>query len=116
MKRLILVALIVIAMGGMAWAESKIQTTDKLHYNAVIFTGQISLRGCFILTNGTDDVTLTIYDATNTSGRIIRQITIAGSDYYGGFALPYSILMQRGIYATVSGTGASYWIDYQGLY
>ena len=102
---------------GIALAESPVKSTGRMLYSALIFSGRIYIRGCVIETDGSNDAVVTVYDSTNGTGKIFKKITVPGSDFYGGFVLPYPALMENGIYVTITGSGTgAYWVDYQGLY
>jgi hypothetical protein len=87
-------------------------TTDRLTLSSLIQPGGGLLFGCLIETDGTNAATLTIYDNIAGSGKIMRKIIVPGADYYGGFELAGGLKSDNGIYATISGTGAAYWITY----
>ena len=111
MKRIIVALGISLLFIGMALAQSR-TTTDRLGTSREIFRGSGFLYGCLVETDGTNNATLTIYDNTTNTGKIMRKIIVPGANYYGGFELPVGLKCSNGIYATISGTGAHYWITY----
>lgn len=78
----------------------------------LILTGRGLLASILLLTDGSNDATLTVYDNTAASGKIVRKFKVLASEEFGGTILPYPIYMENGIYVAVSGTGATYIIDY----
>ena len=83
------------------------QTVDKL-----IYTGSCYITGILIITNGTDDAKVILYDNTSASGDVRWEQTVIGGDNYGGRSWTYPKKFYNGIYVDVSGTGASYIIEY----
>lgn len=69
-----------------------------------------------IMTDGTNDAKVILYDVS-AAGDIavtnkISEITVVGADNYGGRAWPYPVRFSNGLYADVTGTGASYIIEW----
>jgi len=71
------------------------------------------LFGFLIETDGANDATLTIYDNTAGSGKVLRKMIVPGADRDGGIEFKKGREADTGIYATISGTGAAFWVDYQ---
>lgn len=66
------------------------------------------LGGAIVLTDGTNDATVILYDNDNAaSGTKLFEVTVAGADNYGGLVLPVPIRFDNGCYLSISGTGAS---------
>lgn len=80
--------------------------------DAAIYSAPCLLAAVLVITNGTDDAKLIIYDNTSAAGKVVLEITVTGSDNYGGVIYNFPKIMNIGIYCDVSGTGASYIIDY----
>ena len=110
MKRLFgLVILIIILVVPCLYAQPLGRlSTDRLGSSTLVWTGPCVLYGAFVITDGTNNATLTIYDNTSAAGKILRQITVVGGNYYGGFELPVGIAAGTGIYASLSGAGTPY--------
>lgn len=84
------------------------QTADK-----AVCGVRCAITAIYIITDGTNDAKLVIYDnASAGSGTVVHEQTVKGSDHYGGLVLPFPKQMENGIYCDVTGTGASYIIDY----
>lgn len=80
------------------------QTTSKS-----LSVGPNLITGVLILTDGTNAATLTIYDNPSAaSGTVIFKSVVAGATNSTYFVFPNPIKTLSGIYASISGTGASY--------
>ena len=81
--------------------------------DAAVFAAKCAITAIYIITDGTNDAKLVIHDhASAASGTVVHEQTIKGSDHYGGLVLPFPKSMENGIYCNVTGTGASYIIDF----
>lgn len=81
--------------------------------SGVVSSDPCYLVGVSIHTNGSADAILKIYDhASAASGTVKEHITVKGADYYGGRVHINPIIMDNGIYASISGTSASYIVEY----
>jgi len=83
------------------------QTAD-----ALIYTGKCVVTLIKVITDGTNDAKIVVYDNTSGAGKVVDEVTATGPDNYGGRAMYFPILMEKGIYVDVTGTGASYLIEY----
>jgi hypothetical protein len=88
--------------------SSGAQTAD-----AQIITGAGILRGFAIQTDGTNDVTITIYDGVGATGTelIPTAFTVAAADNYGG-VVNLCILARDGIYADITTAGTCSYVVY----
>lgn len=85
----------------MGWA------TKHVTGNTQVFTGRCNIHGFLVSTDGTNDVTVTIYDGTDTSGdKVTPPIKIKGTDNYGG-VLEMNAICSTGAYATVNTAGTA---------
>ena len=83
------------------------QTSSQL-----IATGPCVLASVIVHTDGTNNVTVIVYDNTAASGKIVRRFAVKGTENYGGNALRFPVRMANGIYVAMSGTGGSYIVDF----
>jgi len=92
-----------------------VSSTGELAASGLITTGKGELHGCEIHTDGTNNATLTIYDNTAGSGKILSKIVIVGASFFGGrnFCPPNGIGYSTGLYAVIAGTGAKFSIEYR---
>lgn len=87
-------------------------STGRLAASALIATGRAGLYGVFVETDGSHDATLTVYDNTTNSGKILRKITVPGANFYGGWEFPYGLRANIGLYCVLAGAGAYYWVTF----
>jgi hypothetical protein len=85
------------------------KSSGELTADTLITTGKAVLAGVQIITDGTNDATLVIYDNTAASGTEVFKQVVAGAD----LSLPFwfssgGIRCDTGMYCDVTGTGASY--------
>ena len=114
MKRLLSIGLITfflltgIAHAGIEGATSSGEKTTS----GQIVTGNCYLTAVTVITDGTNDATVTLYDNTAASGRKVAEFVIPGGDRQGGRNWVYPVFCYAGIYAEISGTGASCIVEY----
>ena len=117
MKRtlLTLTLLLFLAVPVFGFQESKSsyeQTGDATVYTVVQNGPMCFISAVEIITNGSDDAKLIIYDNTSNSGNVLLEMTVPGGDYWGGRNWEYPVEVLTGIRGDISGTGASYIIEY----
>jgi len=78
--------------------------------DATIKSGKTVLAAVLVLTDGSNDATLTIYDNTSASGTKLLEVTVPAADRYALF--PLWVRANNGLYADISGTGAQYIVYY----
>ena len=84
-------------------------SSDRLTQTANITINPGYLGGILIETDGTNDAVVNIYDSAYTSGtQLIPQITVAGSDNYGGVLFQKPIPFLVTLRVTLSGANAAY--------
>lgn len=94
-------------MSGTTCISSDLQTTDQQ-----IYTGRGTLNAVTILTDGTNAATLTIYDNTSAAGTVLFKMIVPGASQSNHAEYNLAIRCTTGLYADVSGTGASYIVYY----
>lgn len=75
-------------------------------------TGKSALAGIIIMTDGSNDCKVIIYDGTTTSGTVKYETTVKGADHYGGRIWVFPLAINTGIYVVASGSGGSYILEY----
>ncbi len=79
-------------------------TSRAFSYGRCIFYGIVGS------TDGTNSVTLNVYDNSAGSGKeLIPPLVIVGSDYYGGFVSPIGLLVETDIYIKITTSGTGYY-------
>ncbi len=87
-----------------------LQTTDQL-----IFTGRNRINAVSLLGDGTNAATLTIYDNTSATGKVVAKTKLGASHPHSQHILfENPVLCEAGIYADVTGTNAEYIIYFGG--
>lgn len=92
------------------------QSSGEQTASAAIYAGSCALTGIHLIGDGTNDPKVILNDhATAASGTVKAEVSddvsVSGQvTKYLSFSNP--VIFQNGIYATVSGTGASYIIEY----
>ena len=82
--------------------------------SALINNGKTILAGAHVITNGTNAVTLIVYDALSATGTAVFKQVVTGTDNAIPYTLPIGgIRCDTGMYASVSGTGAEYILFYR---
>lgn len=97
-----------IALAGDAISSGEV-TSDS-----AVYAGSCVITGVTVITNGASDATVVLYDnATTGSGSVRAEIKVAAADFYGGrnFASPSTCY--NGIYADLTGDGASCIVELQ---
>lgn len=117
MKKLIL-TVIMLMLPTLCWAPvaEVCKSSGRRTSDAAILARSGYLCGAIIETNGTDAVTLLVWDnasaaGTATSDELFKMI-VPGADYRGGTIFSKPISASKGIYVDVTGTGAAYTIYY----
>lgn len=83
------------------------QTSD-----AQIYTGRSALTSVMLITDGTNAATLTVHDGTSNSDKKVGEFKCDGASYYCGWLWNFPAEVGVGIYCDVTGTGASYILEY----
>lgn len=117
MKRILPMIMGILLLTSIAYATTFFLTSSgKITSSQAVTTQRCVFGGILIITDGTNDVTVTIYDhASAASGTAVWESTITGSDNYGGGILPHPIRCENGIYAALSGDGVETVIIYYDL-
>lgn len=89
-------------------------STGKLTSSQLIVSRAGLLTSCLVRTDGTNAATVTIYDNTAASGKILGEWLVAGASGYGGRNWPEKAFAQFdiGLYISISGTGAWAIVEY----
>jgi len=115
MKKILLTILIILTLAFSAHAfDFSIGSGEKIA-NTLIYTVtsvECGITALGVFTDGTNNATVILYDNTAGSGTVIWECTVLGGEHYGGrvWVIPREI--STGIYGVVSGTGASFIVEY----
>jgi len=89
--------------------------SGEITASQTIYSGSGFLTALMVYTDGTNDATVTLYDCkTGALGKVLVKLPIAGANDYGGRIWSERAFrsFSDGIYAVVSGTGASAIVEY----
>lgn len=90
------------------------KSTGLLTADGLILNGRAVLAGVHIVTDGTNDVTLVLYDNTSAAGKEVFKQKVTGTDDSIPYTLPDGgIRCDNGVYADITGTGAEFIIFYR---
>ena len=72
--------------------------------------------GCYIDTDGSNNVAIVLYDGQDAMGTEIWRGTLVGPAYFGGTDFPFDpnapMAVSEGLYLTISGTGGGVNVHY----
>ena len=83
------------------------KTSGELTGDGQVFTGPGRLTSVLIITDGTNDATVILYDNTSATGTKLWQGIVKGADNYGGRNWVFPVEFTNGVYRDLNGTGAS---------
>jgi hypothetical protein len=90
------------------------QSSGVLNANTLVFNGRQRINALTVFTDGTNDATVSLYDNTTNSGKISVKGLCVGANKVQHFIFENPVFMQDGLYAAVTGTGASFIVFYGG--
>jgi hypothetical protein len=90
------------------------QSTGVLNANTLVFSGRQRVNALTVFTDGTNDATVSLYDNTAASGKIAVKGLCVGASKTNHYIFENPVFMQDGLYAAVSGTGATFIVYYGG--
>ena len=106
------VVLLIVLFAGICFAEDYAETSGEQTATGVIYNGECFLTAVEVITGGTTDVLLIIYDALSADGKVVFEATVVGASHYGGRLFIPKVRMNTGIYAVMTGSGGSYIVEY----
>jgi len=113
MKKLLSIVLFCLLMfGGVAYAKD-IKPTTEQDSAAAVFTGPGFFAGISITTDGTNNVSVDIYDNTAASGKQLTQtLVFIGTDRVRTFSVGNLIKVDNGIYVNLTCSGTYEYVVY----
>jgi hypothetical protein len=116
-KRIMFAVLAVVVSVSICFAGNYDQATKAISSgekteDAQIRTGRAALTSVMVITDGTNAATLTVHDGTSNSDKKIGEFKCDGASYYCGWLWNFPAEVSTGIYCDVTGTGASYILEY----
>lgn len=95
-------------MGKLIYATNSGEITSS----QLVYAGACLISKIKVLTDGSNNATIIVYDNTEGSGKVIDKTIVAAAIRYGGGNIIPPEKCDNGIYVTISGTGASVIISY----
>lgn len=97
------------------WPDGYYLSSGKHTVSESIFAGKGVIGGVTVRTDGSNDVTVTLYDdSAGADGVILIDLLIPGADKTGGLVFgPIPIYAEVGCYLSLSGTGGSAIVYYR---
>ena len=90
------------------------RSSDLKSASALIATGKNRINSILMIGDGTNAGTLTVYDNTSASGMVLAQTAVGSQHHTAYISFPNPIYAEKGIYASLSGTGATFVLHYGG--
>ena len=107
------VVLLILLFASPCIAEEYAESSGEKTATAIVYDGECFLTAVEVITDGTNDGKVIVYDALSTDGKVVFEATIIGTVHYGGRVFIPKVHMQTGIYVVLSGTGApSFIVEY----
>lgn len=89
-------------------------STGVLNSDTLIFTGRNKINAVTVLTDGTNAATVELKDGLTSSGTIKVVGKCVGANLINHFIFENPVIFQDGIFADVTGTGATFIVYYGG--
>jgi len=114
MKKLaIILSILLITATAFGAGFQGAKTSGEKTADAAITTSPGYITAIYVISDGSNNPKIIVYDnATAASGTVLIEMTVVASDNYGGRSWVFPAEFFNGIYVDVSGTGASYIIEY----
>ena len=91
------------------------QSSGLLNSSQVVFAGRQRVNALTVFTDGTNDATVSLYDNPSTgSGKVGVKGLCVGANKTNHYVFENPVFFQDGLYASVTGTGASFIVYYGG--
>lgn len=87
-------------------------STGLLSASTSVATGKNRINAITFLGDGTNASTLTIYDNTAGSGKVVAKVVNRTSDQQNHIIFTNPVICDNGIYATLGGTGGTFIVYY----
>ena len=89
-------------------------SSGVLSADTLLFTGRNRINALTIFTDGTNAATVDLYDNTSAASKIAVKSKCLGTGLINHILFENPVIMENGIYADVTGTGASFIVYYGG--
>ncbi len=89
-------------------------SSGVLNADTLLATGRNRVNAITVITDGTNAATVDLYDNTTGSGTIRAKGRCVGANLINHIIFENPVLFETGIYADVTGTGASFIVFFGG--
>ncbi len=89
------------------------KSSGEITSSAAAASVPAKLGGIIVLTDGSTDATVILYDAASATGTKLFEMKVAGGDNYGGAMFSEPVEAMIGIWAELSGANASCIVFYR---
>lgn len=79
-----------------------------------LWTGRGTLNSVTVVTDGTNTATVTAYDNTAGSGKILALVKFPPANFLGGIDFSNALKTEIGLTVVVAGTGATAYVGFNG--
>lgn len=80
----------------------------------LVAIGKNRINSITLLGDGTNASSITLYDNTSASGKIVAKVNCKAADQQNHIIFTNPVSVENGIYASLSGTGGNYIIYFGG--
>jgi hypothetical protein len=114
MQKVLMGVMVVVLWVGIVFGQPYTMATSsgEKTEDTQVMTGIGAITSVQLITDGTNAATLTVHDGTSNADKKLGEYKCDGSSYYCGWTWNFPAQVGTGIYCDVTGTGASYIIDY----
>ena len=89
-------------------------SSDLKAASALIATGRNRINAITFLGDGTNASTLIVYDNTSATGKVVAKVVNKTTDQQNHVIFTNPVIVENGIYGSLSGTGGNYIVYYGG--
>lgn len=89
-------------------------SSGVLNADTLIFTGRNRINALTVFTDGTNAATVDLYDNTSAANKIAVKGKCVGANLVNHIIFENPVYVENGIYADVTGTGATFIVYYGG--
>lgn len=82
--------------------------------SGIVANGRNRINAITLVTDGTNAASILIYDNTAASGTVVAKATASGAQNTVHVVFPNPVIVDNGLYAAVTGTGAAYIVYFGG--
>ncbi len=93
-------------------STSSSRSSDLLTASTLIATGKNRVNAISVIGDGVNAGTLTVYDNTAASGKILAQVLVKAADFQNHVIWTFPVYAENGLYASLTGTNTKFIVYY----